>query len=54
MNSGIPLRFFFRFPTARPNYLSYLLPVSHCNRESVLRRVMPLDWQAQGAVLAGR
>ena len=24
------------------------------NLESVLRRVMPLDWQAQGAVLAGR
>ena len=24
------------------------------NLESVLRRVMPLDWQDQGAVLAGR
>jgi hypothetical protein len=23
------------------------------NLESVLRRVMPLDWQAQGAVFAG-
>ena len=24
------------------------------NLDSVLRRVMPLDWQEQGAVLAGR
>ena len=33
----------FSFPTARPNYLSNLMPVSHCNRESVLRRVPVLQ-----------
>ena len=29
VNSGIPYQSFFQFPTARPNYLSNLLPVSH-------------------------
>ena len=29
VNSGTQLRTFFQFPTARPNYLSNLLSVSH-------------------------